>query len=226
MLFRSFSMLVFIIDGIPGSENKRERPEEIILEAFRALTALLSTAMSSIQAASGLAEPESVPALGHGVTVMLNGAVDGANAMIQEEALKSVCTLYKAIRDHSALASFLPGTVSSLTNLLATPARYKTSALSNCLGTLQMVLTRVLGDMRTRSIMEKKDVDEKPAKGAEEGADGKILSPAWLQATVAQVKMALTTVVKLRTNDSDQVQHSLERLCIALLDECHESLKN
>lgn len=221
-----FSMLVFIVDGIPGSENKRERPEEVILEGFRALTALLSTAISSIQAASGLAEPEWVPALGHGVTVMLNGAVDGANAMIQDEALKSVRVLYKAIRDHSALASFLPGTVSSLANLLATPARYKTSVLSSCIGTLQMVLTRVLSDMRTRSIMETKDADKKAEADVEKEAGGKLLSPAWLKATVAQVKMALTTVVKLRTNDSDQVQHSLERLCIALLDECHESLKN
>lgn len=217
-----FSLLIFIIDGVPGAENKRERPEETVLEAFRAQTALLTTAKTSIQAASGLAAPESVPALGHGVTVMLAGALDGANAMIQEEALTAIRALYKAIRDHSALASFLPGTVSSLTNLLSTPARYKSSVLSSSLVTMQTVLTRVLGDMRTRLILDKKNTQE----DEDNKEDSKILSAAWLKATVQQIRMALSTVMKLRTNESEQVKYALERLCIALLDECHESLKN
>ncbi|PTB61543.1 hypothetical protein BBK36DRAFT_1186468, partial [Trichoderma citrinoviride] len=70
-----FSFLIFIIDGVPGSP-KRDIPEETVLEAFRAETALLTTAGSSPVAAAGLSEPESIPALGHGITVMLDAVAE------------------------------------------------------------------------------------------------------------------------------------------------------
>lgn len=217
-----FTLLVFIIDGVPGSDKRRERPEELVLEGFRTLTALLESAAGSAHAASGLAEPAAVPQLGQGVTVILDGIADGVTPAIQEEAIKSIITLYKAIRDHSALATFLPGTLSNLAKVLHTPARYRTSVLAGCLDAVRIVLTRVLGDLRTKSILMKK---EKPGLETEEDTN-KILGPAWLDATVAQVKKALSTMMKLRAHDSDDVRNALNRLCITLLDECHETLSN
>lgn len=214
-----FSFLIFIIDGVPGSQ-KRDIPEETVLEAFRAETALLTTAGSSPVAAAGLSEPESIPALGHGITVMLDGVAEGASAEIQHEALRSLEAVYGAIKEHAALASFLPGTISSLAKVLSKPSRYKKLVLARCLGTVRVVLTRVLSDMRTRSILAK----ESESQSHEDKS--KVLSPAWLKATVAQVQVALSVMMKLRTHEAVEVREALGRLCVALLDECHTTLAN
>ena len=216
------SLLIFIIDGDAGSQTKRDVPEETALEAFCAQTALLNTTAASLTAASALVEQEVIPVLGHGVTVMLDGAADGANPQIQQEALRSLRGVYMTIREHEALASFLPGSISSLAKMLSSPNRYKAVVLTGSLETVQLIITQVLGDMRTRSIV---------AQGQNENHDddagkGKILSWAWLKATVSHVKLALSTMMKLRTQDASQVREALERLCITVLDECHTTLSN
>ncbi|OAA58759.1 HEAT repeat protein [Cordyceps fumosorosea ARSEF 2679] len=217
-----FTLLIFIIDGAPGSQGNMEKPEELILEAFRTLSALLDAAAGSAQAATGLAAPAVIPQLGQGVTAMLDGIVDGVTPAIQEEALRSLVLLYRAIRDHATLATFLPGTLSNLARVLHTPARYKASVLAGCLDGVRVVLTTVLGDLRTRSILAKKEKDG----GEKEEDKNKVLGPAWLNATVGQVKKALATMMKLRIHESDGVKIALNRLCITLLDECYETLSN
>ncbi|EQL01280.1 HEAT repeat protein [Ophiocordyceps sinensis CO18] len=217
-----FSLLVFIIDGVPGARNKRKAPEEIVLEAFRTQTALLGAAASSAAAASGLAEQDAIPVLGHGITVMLDGAVDGASSLIQQEALRGLRGVYSALREHEALASFLPGTISSLAKILSLHNQHKTAVLAESLDALRTVLTRVLGDLRTRAIIAQGQRGEPDP----DGDKSKLLSPAWLKATVSQVKLALSTTMKLRALDAYQVREALERLCVALLDECHTALSN
>ncbi|KAL7923574.1 armadillo-type protein [Trichoderma austrokoningii] len=214
-----FSFLIFIIDGVPGSPA-RDVPEETVLEAFRAETALLITAGSSLVAAAGLSEPESIPVLGHGITVILDGISEGATPEIQREALRTLEALYGAIKEHAALASFLPGTISSLAKVLSKSARYKKLVIAKCLGTTQVVLTRVLSDMRTRSILATKTESQSDADKS------KVLSPAWLKATVAQIQVALSVVMKLRTHEASEVREALGKLCITLLDECHATLSN
>lgn len=212
-------LLTFIIDGVPGSKNKREVPEETALEAFRALTALLQATSQSATAAGGLAEPDAIPALGHGITVMLDGVANGATDLVQNEALRALQGVYSSMRDHAALATFLPGTVSSLTKILSTPAHYKKTVLAQCLKTTSMVLTRVLGDLQTRAILATAASQE-----TEEADKNKLLSPAWLKATVSQVKLALSNMMKLRTHDASEIKDALRSLCVKLLDECSTTL--
>ncbi|KAL7934467.1 armadillo-type protein [Trichoderma chlorosporum] len=214
-----FSFLIFIIDGVPGFP-KRDIPEETVLEAFRAETALLTTAGSSVAAATGLSEPESMPALGHGITVMLDGVSEGANAEIQREALRALEAVYGAIKEHAALASFLPGTISSFAAVLSKPSRHKKLVIAKCLEAVRVVLTRVLSDLRTRSIIAKENESQSDAEKS------KVLSPAWLKATVAQVQVALSVMMKLRTHEAPEVREALRRLCVTLLDECHTTLSN
>jgi hypothetical protein len=216
------SLLTFIIDGTPGSAPARARPvaEETVLEAFRGLTALFNTAGLSVTAASGLSEAESIPALGHGVTVMLNGVVDGATPQIQQEALRALQAVYHTVKETAALASFLPGTISSLAKALSSPNRYKGTVLAKCLETVSLVLTSVMADIRTRSIMVKTDTEQ------DEIQDNKILSPAWLKASAIQVKKALSAIMKLRSHDSVLVKNALNKLCVTILDECHNTLSN
>ncbi|GKU03272.1 hypothetical protein FLAG1_05716 [Fusarium langsethiae] len=215
------SLLTFIIDGTPESGPTRPVAEETVLEAFRGLTALFNTASLATKAASGLSETESIPALGHGVTVMLNGVVDGATPQIQREALRALQAVYHAVKELAALASFLPGTISSLAKVSLSPNRYKAIVLAKCLETVGLVLTGVMADLRTRSILAKTE-----SENEDEVHDNKILSPAWLKASTIQIKKALAAMMKLRSHDSVEVRNSLNTLCVILLDECHKTLSN
>lgn len=215
-----FGLLNFIVGQVPGEQAKREVPEETVVESFRTLTALLRVAGPSA-AASGVTEPDALPTLGHGITVMLEGATSGVSDTVQKEALRCLQSVYTSLKDQAALASFLPGTVSSLTKILSTPARYKRLVLVRCIETASLVLTRVLGDIHTRGILAAMDDPE-----AVQQDKDKLLSPAWLNATKGQVKLALTRIMKLRTHESSEVREALQDLCLKLLDECHRTLQD
>ncbi|KAG6003935.1 hypothetical protein E4U43_000823, partial [Claviceps pusilla] len=227
MVQQIFSLLVFIIDGVPGSDKtNRNVPEELQLEAFRALLSLVQTAGPSAKAMAGLTQgEESTLVLGHGITVLLDGASAGPSPEIQAAALDVLQLLYASLRDQAALANFLPGTISSMARLLSAPNRHKATVLAKGLTVVQTVLIKVLGDVRTRSILPKSD-GEQVVGTNESGHEGKALTSAWLTATSAQVKLALSNMMKLRTHDSEKVRDALERLCISVLDECHNSLSN
>lgn len=230
------SLLVFLIDRAPGSQEKVHVPEETVLEAFRTQATLLHNAVISPNATSALAEPANLPALGHAVTVMLDGCVNGSNSLIQLEAMHALQGLYLSLRDQEALANFLPGVISSLVKILSLPHHHKTAVLTRGLETVQLVLTRVLGDIRTRSILasemtspegdSKDEVSDQVTASSKDGKDRNLLSPAWLRSTSSQVMLALCTILKLRKHDSEPVRHALERLCISLLDECYSTLSN
>ncbi|OHE92769.1 HEAT repeat protein [Colletotrichum orchidophilum] len=214
-------LLTFIIGGVPGREEEHDVPEETELESLRALSALVAVAGSSGTAATALTEEKVVPTLGHTITVLLACVADGKTSEIQLEALRTLSGFYTSIKEHAALASFLPGIVSSLTKLLAKPQREKTRVLVGSIQSLGLVLVKVLGDVRTRSITARL------APGiSTEAEQGGILSPAWLNATKSQIKLALATVLKLRMSDNLDVREALLTLCLGLLDECHTSLEN
>lgn len=219
------SLVTFIIDGVPDARQKREVPEETILECFRALSAIFYAAKTSPTAASGLTDSESMPVLGHGITVILDGVVEGATPPIQQAALLALRAIYSTIKEDEALASFFPGTMSSLTKVLSRPARYKSAILTESLHAVREVSTRVLGDIRTRSIIGHKGVEDDPNR-VDDSSHGKVRSPAWLRATTAQTKLALSTIMKLRKQGAPQVRASLNTLCLTLLDECHITLSN
>ncbi|CAK7236751.1 hypothetical protein SEUCBS140593_009726 [Sporothrix eucalyptigena] len=52
------------------------------------------------------------------------------------------------------------------------------------------------------------------------------LDASWLKATAAQVMVALTTALKLRNHESEEVRDAVQQFCVGLLDECHTSLAN
>ncbi|KAF4929286.1 TEL2-interacting protein 1 [Colletotrichum fructicola] len=214
-------LLTFVIGGVPGREEIRDLPEETELESLRALTALITVTGSSVKAAAALTEEKMVPTLGHTITILLDCVINGRTSAIQLEALRTLSCFYTGIRDHAALASFLPGVVSSLTKLLAKPQREKTRALVASVQCLKLVLIQVLGDVKTRSIVAKPNPQEQS-----QAEKAQILSSSWLNATASQVKLAMATVLKLRNHDSEDVHEALLALSLGLLDECHTSLEN
>lgn len=215
-------LLTFIVGGVPGQERNRGIPEETAIEGYRALAVLIKAAGAPVKA-SPLTEANIIPSLGHSISVILDGVVEGGTTGIRFEALQAIQAVYSTLKDDEVLATFFPGTVSSLSRLLSPPLSVNAQKrlLVTGLQILKVVLTTVLGDIKTRNLQNQAETAI-----SEKSEEGKVLTPSWLKATTAQIKIALSTVLKLRTHDSDDVQKALERFCVALLDECHLSLAN
>ncbi|KAI6092621.1 ARM repeat-containing protein [Hypoxylon rubiginosum] len=213
--------LTFVVGGVPNQERKDRIPEETELEALRTLTSLIKAIGSSSTGAAALVSTNSIPTLGHAVSIILDSITDGRTPDIQLEALRTLNALIIAIRDQAALATFLPGLVSSLSRLLTLPLALKMQrrVLVNGITTLKDVLTKVIGDIKVTGLLKKQTTE------SDEKTEGKVLTPAWLKATTAKIKLALANVLKLRNTNSEEVRSALERLCITLLDECHQSLE-
>ncbi|KAK0646511.1 armadillo-type protein [Cercophora newfieldiana] len=224
--------LSFTIGGAPGQTEKRDLPEEAIIEGYRTLTTLITTMGLSLALPSApRLDDQIIPALGHSVTIMLNGIVVGIPALIQLEALQCLQAVFTEIHDSALLAQFLPGTVSCLSKILSPPQQQKTQrrVLVSSLGVLRVVLTTCIADIKVRGLLKQMKTGPEPESSSvvseDDGAKLRIeLSPSWLKATTAQVKIALSAVLKLRNHESEEVQSALDKLCIALLDECHASL--
>ncbi|KAK7711366.1 hypothetical protein SLS64_005389 [Diaporthe eres] len=226
-------LLTFIVGGVPGREQSHTvKPEETVLEGYKALTALIKAAGLSAKD-SPLTDADIIPSFGHSVSVIMDGVTGGSTPEIQIEALRAVLAVYTTIKQDEVLATFFPGTVSSLTRVLSPPlsTRAQRRVLVNSINVLRTVLTKVLGDLKLRNLLrqtkrEPSDTDETGMDEKGEKGEGKILTASWLRATAAQVKTALSTVLKLRSHGESDVLRSMDRLCITLLDECHSTLSD
>ncbi|KAI3394083.1 hypothetical protein diail_3259 [Diaporthe ilicicola] len=220
--------LTFIVGGVPGLEQSHHaKPEETILEGYKALTALIRAAGLSAKD-SPLTDANIIPSFGHSVSVILDGVTDGSTPEIQIEALRAILAVYTTIKQDDVLATFFPGTVSSLSRVLSPPMSTKAPrrVLVNSINVLRIVLTKVLGDLKTRNLLRQTERDASGPDEADkdEKDQGKVLTASWLRATAAQIRTALSSVLKLRSHGASDVLRAMERFCITLLDECHSTL--
>lgn len=211
-------LFTFLAGGTIGDESANVS-EEVQNEAFGALQDLFEAISSSPMAAASLINSNNIPALGHCMTIILDGIKDGPSPDTQEQALLALKAVWFAIKDQDALVTFLPGTVSSLTKSLipSTTARRSRKVLLLSMQVLESVLVSVLSDVRTRNISREKPIGQR---------GGSQIDASWLRATAAQIKLALANIIKLRDHDDLQVRGALKHLCIIVLDECHDSLSD
>ncbi|KAI9641444.1 hypothetical protein NHQ30_010251 [Ciborinia camelliae] len=214
-------LLTLMIGGVPG-QDPRPPPEEIIIEALGALAALFADLARTPGTSTAITDESTVPALGHCITTILDAITEGPSVEIQIGGLNALRAAWNCIKDVQAHAKFLPGTVSALTKCLTptTTSRRSQKTIAMALECLQLVLTTVLSDIMTRTIRASKNTEVKA------GGDGQhdMLTKSWLTATTSQIKLSLANVLKLRTHKSHNVRISLNRFCIVLLDECHDTL--
>jgi hypothetical protein len=215
-------LLTFVAGGVPGQETT-SAPEELAMDAYGALAALFRDIGKTPGGAASLVETDTVPALGHCVTVILDGIKDGPSAGVQLQALQALDAVWRCIRDPQALSTFLPGTISALTKALMpdTATRRSRRTIVTALESLEYVLVSILSDIRTRNIKDSGDSTSVPTASASET---KTLTKSWLKATTAQIKLALSNVVRLRSHQSPEVRQALNRICLTILDECHDTM--
>lgn len=213
-------LLTFVAGGVPGKEST-PAPEELLIEAYGNLAALFRDLENTSGGAASLTDAGTIPALGHCVTVVLDGATGGPSAETQLEALHALEAIWRCIKDAQVLSTFLPGTVSALTKCLmpSTGARRSRKVLVKGLNIFEYVLVTLLADIRTRTIR----AQNKPASGTS-SREEQVLTNSWLKATSGQIKLALSNVIRLRTSESLEVRKALNNLCITILDECHDTL--
>lgn len=215
-------LLTFVAGGVPGQDSSPP-PEELAVEAYGSLAALFRDLESTPGGSTTLVEAGTIPALGHCVTVILDGITDGPSSEVQIEALGALNSVWRCIKDPQALSTLLPGTVSALTKTLmpGTATRRTRKTITNSLEVLELVLVSILSDIRTRAIKDSGDPSGEISPGETEQ---KTLTKSWLKATTSQIKLALSNVIRLRSHESVDVRKTLNRLCLTILDECHDTL--
>lgn len=220
-LARQLIILLAFVAGGPPDQKPATISEELAAEAYGALAALFKAMRVTPGGAAALVETGTIPALGHCVTVILDGITDGSSVEVQLQALRALDAVWRCIKDSQALATFLPGTISGLTKFLmpGTASRRSRNNLVTALEVLEHVLISILSDVRTRTIRDKSS--EEPAASS---AEQKVLTKPWLKATTAQIKLALSNIIRLRKHDATDVRAALNKLCLTILDECHATL--
>ncbi|KAK2846385.1 hypothetical protein FQN49_005778, partial [Arthroderma sp. PD_2] len=201
-----------------SSTLARPRSEELIVAAFDCVSSLCHALHGSEAAASVFNEVGSSTIIDQTVYVLLEGVVDGASDAIQKSAAVALKALQSRITDRVVLASLLPRTVSSLTKTLRLTSQYRRSykLLCACLDALTLNIKSVLNDSVVSSASA--DTRQKTEAGP------LVLDKSWLNATVSQIKLALSNVIRLRNHEKAEVRHGLLGLCLMVIEDCPDSL--
>ena len=216
-------LLTFVASG--GSTEKKDRrsSEELQTAAYHCLSLLFASLGQSRSGKESLVSTANVPQLGHTVTVILDGIVEGSSSDIQRSALSGLQSLLYCLSNHNILVNFFPGIVSSLTKVLNYSATSKRTykLLEGALKSLANLFIFVIDDKKTRDL---------PVGITESGIDankyGSLRTRSWLQATAGQIKQALANIVRLWQHDREEVKQALAELCVVVLRNCRSSLQD
>jgi hypothetical protein len=110
--------------------------------------------------------------------------------------------------------------VTSLTKVLTPSSTNRPSfrVVEQSLQVLSSLIVRLFSDKTTSDLPRTTEPDAK--------SDGSkvIRSTSWLQASAAQVKIALANIFKLRNHDKSEVRLALLQLCLQMVQQCRTSL--
>jgi hypothetical protein len=196
--------------------------EELQTLALRCMADLFTETSRTNQGKDMMTSTSNIPALGEAVLVMLDALTDAESNSTKLQATSALTATIKAISDDDALASFLPKLVSSITKVLTPSSSNRPGfrVVESSLQVLTSLLLRLLSDKKTKSL---------PATTpADSAADSNKVfrSTSWVQATAAQIKIALANVFKLRNHDKSEVRWALLQLCLGTVQDCRSSLSD
>ncbi|KAK9381674.1 armadillo-type protein [Kockiozyma suomiensis] len=254
MLKQLMVLLTLLLDPPPQQNRKqagRFISDETKRSGCRALNELFIASSASRSLRAFYKDGNEIPALGHAVAVLLKVSFDATDVECSCAAIDALRTLLvNAIEDGDVLASFLPGCVSTLSNLLIPSARkthYRVMVKATEL--LGFLLALCLADIdfqdnsssgsKTITTTEPSsvpmahdtDIDSNwssssPSSDSKQNAATDFRTPSWLKATKTQVKRGLEPVLGLRTHHRREVRLEIKVFCIRLLRSCFDSLDN
>lgn len=211
-------LLTFLADTGPQGMQKKARSTEALREAaFHCLKDLFNAVSKSAQCQIHVLATANVPALGHAVTVMLDGLRAGRSVGLQQPAVDALQAFINGLSTPDVLQSFFPGIVSTFVHVLTLGASSRPSytVLQKSLQLMRVAITIVLSDNRLGETLP----ESKGTQNVREEENDK-----WHKETKAQLKLALTTVSRLREHDRTEVRIALGQLCHSVLADCQRSL--
>ncbi|BFZ60425.1 hypothetical protein YB2330_001461 [Saitoella coloradoensis] len=239
-LFRQLLILLtFLVGGAPAvppgksQMPKRNITEHCKLAAVQCLSSLfLSGALSNVDVVTDM---DVRPALGHAITTLLDIVLTEQLLELQVEAVSALRLLYiDLIREGSIVAAFLPGTVSGVTKTLVRTAQARKSEyIAAAVGLLSSTMTIALTPPPTRQPttegededfdLDAYDLDMNPKPPASSSVLGGVeRTEAWYQATTAQLKIAIETILHLRHHTSPKVRSAFLSLSREVVVGCGE----
>ncbi|KEF52196.1 uncharacterized protein A1O9_11823 [Exophiala aquamarina CBS 119918] len=192
--------------------------------AFECMFSLLHQIAQRDDSAQMLDEIGATSLLDQLVYQLLEEISVAVSESVQLGAAKALLEILTAVDNPVTLASLLPRTVSTLVKVLrpSTQARRTQKVLAAYLQLLTEILRRVLSDgvlsFAQKGLRNDKNVHSKPE--AE-----RVLDKSWLDATTPQIDIALTQVTKLRSLKTPVISEALLQLCLAVIEDCSESLQ-
>lgn len=218
-------MITFVIAGTPGAPVNANRSEETKIEGMKCLLALFECVKRADTGVLG--DVESLPALGHSATAVLEVAISTTSPQLQVVSLECLeALLFSCVTDSDIFASFYPGVVSGLAKVIGLGPTTKRpyEVLAHCVKVLSRVICEVLGDANVMNLpTEEENKGKRKGKGKSE--DLKVHRTAsWLTATATQTKSALDNILRLRGHSHSHVRRAVFELCRDLLENCAKSL--
>ncbi|KAI9693546.1 MAG: hypothetical protein M1820_009161 [Bogoriella megaspora] len=213
-------LLTFLSGGGDPGKKLGRTSEDLQVAAFHCLSLLFGCLSQTSSGRDSFVSTANVPQLGHTLSNVLDGCVDGSSNGVQISALEALDNLTRCVEDVTVLANFLPGIVSSLTKVLipSSKSRRSNKVLEDALMILRRLLSTALGNARI------KDLPEKAASDVNDPDSRSPLTKSWVQATSGQVKQALAGIIRQWNHDRENVRRALSELCATVLDDCKESL--
>jgi TELO2-interacting protein 1 len=199
----------------PKGFSFSESTDELQTASFWCLSYVFSAVGESAESKGFLKSEGNFPQLGQTITTVLDGILDGRSVETQIAATSALDALVQGVADKEICASFLPGIVSKLTKVLtpSTSSRRSHRVLLTCLSILNTLLRKTMADDETIQDESKKQ-------------DKSIIDAAWKETAAAQLKPAITSILRLKNHGRDDVKEALARFCLMISKHCRKGLAN
>lgn len=216
-------MLTFLAAVPSDSTRKLDTAEELRTSSMTCMSRLFRSLSRSQECKTNILRVINIPALGHAITVILEGSKSSSLGNLGLASLTTLQSLLRCVQEREVIASFFPGMISALTRVLSpsTNSRQPWRVLQLDLRIVEMLFDIVLADRH--KIVPSEDKQEQ-TKGLNKAISIPRLDQEWLTKTASQVKLALSNIVKTQNHDRSEVRKALQQLCLHVLDSCSKSL--
>ncbi|KAI5362337.1 Putative armadillo-like helical protein [Septoria linicola] len=207
----------------PKGLSSAESTDELRTSALQCLRCVFEVGNESSELRDQMTAEQNVPQLGQTISTVLDGVLTGRSVAAQLEGVRALQTLVQRVMTRDLHAAFLPGIASKLTKVLTpgTIQRRNHEVLVIALDTLAYLFRSTLSDEVTKQFLEP------PQQETRTSPDTKPLSKAidlkWLETAAAQLKPAISSIIKTQEHDRSDVREALARLCLTVLH-CRQAL--
>ncbi|KXL47905.1 hypothetical protein M433DRAFT_510420 [Acidomyces richmondensis BFW] len=207
-------LCTLLADGHPKGFSFSETTDELQTAAFWCLHHVFSAVSQSEEGKNILTNEANFPQLGQTISVLLDGINDSDSPGTQIAATSALQEFVENVASRDICAGFLPGIVSKLTKVLVPTAKKRRSprVLIGGLDILTAILKRALCDEDKIRQMQ----------GSHETSS--IMDAKWKETAATQLKPALTSIMRLKAHNREDVKEAIMRLCLMLLDQCRKTL--